>query len=163
MPLLILQLLFLSSGGGIWEEIMEGFAWRKFNFQTALPMWALHRRSLRAPFFSRVLGGAFNKQLLRMGWWRIIRQTKSLLMLQARRRFQPWMNYFSSLLGTLIITMNWGWRLCLQDLARLSEMNPFFRLHICAFLSFSLLNKSIGQFIPMMKLYEMFFALFFLI
>lgn len=34
----------------------------------------------------------------------------------------PSLNYFSSLLGTLIVT----WWLCIQDLARLSEINPFF-------------------------------------
>lgn len=122
MPLLILQLLFLSSGGGIWEEITDGFAWRKFNFQTALPTWALHRRSLRAPFCFSCAGGSVLQELLRTGWWGIIRQTNSLLMSQARRRFQAWMNYFSSLLGTLIMSHC----LCIQELARLSASNPFF-------------------------------------
>lgn len=74
------------------------------------------------PFVSLVLGRVFNKQLLGMGWWGIIKQTNSLLMSQARRRFQAWMNYSSSLLGTLIMNCC----LCSQDLARLSEINPFF-------------------------------------
>lgn len=57
MPLLILQFLFLGSGGGIWEEIMDVFTWRKFHFQTALPTRALHKRSLRAPFWFSCAGG----------------------------------------------------------------------------------------------------------
>lgn len=88
MPLLILQLLFLSSGGGIWEEIMDVLLGGSLIFKLLCPHELCTAGLSGPPFVSRVLGGAFNKQLLRMGCWRIIRQTNSLLMSQARRRFQ---------------------------------------------------------------------------
>lgn len=55
------------------------------------------------------------------------------------------MHYFSSRLGTLIITMNTGWWLCIQDLLSLSQIHPFLDLIFVLFLFSTVMELKKGH------------------